>query len=97
MTSPEANPVQGLTAFIKTLGVARIAAMGAVTVTLIGFFAFLMMRVTAPQMVPLFTDLSLTESGAVVKDLERQAVQRSAWEGLHLETMQVFAISRQPR
>jgi flagellar M-ring protein FliF len=74
MTSPEANPVQGLTAFIRTLGVARIAAMGAVTVALIGFFVFLMMRVTAPQMVPLFTDLSLQESSAVVKDLERQAV-----------------------
>src|SRR5262249_54459088 len=48
--------------------------MGAVTVALIGFFAFLMMRVTAPQMVPLFTDLSLQESGAIVKDLERQAI-----------------------
>src|SRR5262249_60531469 len=48
--------------------------MGAVTVALIGFFAFLMMRVTAPQMVPLFTDLSLQEAGAIVKDLERQAI-----------------------
>jgi flagellar M-ring protein FliF len=66
--------VQGLTEFIKTLGVARIAAMGAVTVALIGFFAFLMLRVTAPQMVPLFSDLSLQESAAIVKDLERQAV-----------------------
>ena len=68
------SPVQGLTEFIKTLGVARIAAMGAVTVALIGFFAFLMLRVTAPQMVPLFSDLSLQESAAIVKDLERQAV-----------------------
>jgi len=66
--------VQGLTEFIKTLGAARIAAMGAVTVALIGFFAFLILRVTAPQMVPLFSDLSLQESAAVVKDLERQAV-----------------------
>src|SRR5262245_55514906 len=48
--------------------------MGAVTVALIGFFAFLILRVTAPQMVPLFSDLSLQESAAVVKDLERQAV-----------------------
>ena len=66
--------MQGLTEFIKTLGPARLAAMGAVTVALIGFFAFLMLRVTAPQMVPLFSELSLQESAAVVKDLERQAV-----------------------
>jgi flagellar M-ring protein FliF len=61
--------VQGLTEFIKTLGVARIAAMGAVTVALIGFFAFLMLRVTAPQLVPLFSYLWLQDWGAIVKDL----------------------------
>jgi len=48
--------------------------MGAVTVALIGFFAFLIMRVTAPTMVPLFTDLSLEDSSAIIKDLERQAI-----------------------
>src|SRR5215475_10452493 len=48
--------------------------MGAVTVALIGFFAFLMMRVTAPQMTPLFTDLSFEDSAAIVKDLDRQAI-----------------------
>ena len=66
--------MQGLTAFIKTLGAARIAAMAAVTVALIGFFAFLMLRVTAPQMTTLFTDLSMQDSGGVVKDLERQGI-----------------------
>src|SRR5438034_6521233 len=48
--------------------------MAAVTVALIGFFAFLMMRVTAPQMTPLFTDLSFEDSAAIVKDLDRQAI-----------------------
>src|SRR5438034_9577676 len=48
--------------------------MAAVTVALIGFFAFLMMRVTAPQMTPLFTDLSVEDSAAIVKDLDRQAI-----------------------
>jgi flagellar M-ring protein FliF len=48
--------------------------MGAVTVALIGFFALLIMRVTAPTMVPLFTDLSLEDSSAIIKDLERQAI-----------------------
>jgi len=60
--------------FARTLGPTRLAAMGAVTVALIGFFAFLIARVTAPTMVPLFTDLSLEDSAAIIKDLERQAV-----------------------
>src|SRR5258708_13312643 len=48
--------------------------MGAVTIALIGFFALLIMRVTAPTMVPLFTDLSLEDSSAIIKDLERQVI-----------------------
>ena len=51
--------MQGFFDFLKSLGAARIAAMAAVTVALVGFFAFLILRVTAPQMTPLFTDLSL--------------------------------------
>src|SRR5438309_1077809 len=48
--------------------------MAAVTVALVGFFGFLILRVTAPQMMPLFTELSLEDSAAIVKDLERQAI-----------------------
>jgi len=48
--------------------------MAAVTLALIGFFSFLMIRMTTPQMVPLFTDLSADDSASIVKDLERQAV-----------------------
>ena len=50
------------------------AAMAAVTLALIGFFSFLMMQMTAPQMVPLFTDLSVDDSASIIKDLERQAI-----------------------
>src|SRR3954467_5492504 len=50
-------------------------AMGAVALTLTGFFSFLMVRVTAPQMVPLFTDLSIDDSASIIKDLERQGIQ----------------------
>ena len=53
------------------------AAMAAVTLTLIGFFSFLMIRMTTPQMVPLFTDLSLDDSASVAKDLDRQGVTYS--------------------
>ncbi len=66
--------MQGLLEFLRTLGAPRIAAMGAVTIALVGFFAFLILRVTAPQMTPLFTDLAFEDSAAVVKELERQAV-----------------------
>ena len=66
--------MQGLVEFVKTLGAPRIAAMGAVTIALIGFFAFLIMRVTAPQMTPLFTDLPFEDSAAIVKELDRQGV-----------------------
>jgi flagellar M-ring protein FliF len=66
--------VEGLVEFVKALGAARIAAMAAVTAALIGTFAFIILRVTAPQMSPLFTDLSVEDSAAIVKDLERQAI-----------------------
>src|SRR6202163_103496 len=48
--------------------------MCAVTIALVGFFGFLIMRVTAPQMTPLFTDLTLEDSTAIVKELERQGI-----------------------
>jgi flagellar M-ring protein FliF len=66
--------VQGFLEFAKTLGAPRIAAMVAVTIALVAFFAFLILRVTAPQMTPLFTDLSYEDSAAIVKELERQGV-----------------------
>ena len=49
-------------------------AMVAVTAALIGFFAFVIMRVTTPQMTTLFTDLSTEDSSGIIKDLERQAI-----------------------
>ncbi len=66
--------VQGLIEFAKTLGAPRIAAMGAVTVALIGTFAFLILHITAPQMTPLFTDLALPDSASIAKELDREGV-----------------------
>jgi flagellar M-ring protein FliF len=66
--------VQAFFDFLKSFGAARIAAMVAVTATLIGFFSFLILQMTAPQMVPLFTDLSLEDSASIIKDLDRQAI-----------------------
>jgi flagellar M-ring protein FliF len=66
--------LQGLAGFLKSLGASRLMAMVAVTAALIGFFAFVIMRVTTPQMTTLFTDLSAEDSSGIIKDLERQAI-----------------------
>nr|HEV8010237.1 flagellar basal-body MS-ring/collar protein FliF [Bradyrhizobium sp.] len=66
--------MQGLVAFLRGLGASRLLAMVAVTAALIGFFAFVIMRVTTPQMTTLFTDLSAEDSSGIIKDLERQAI-----------------------
>ena len=49
-------------------------AMVAVTTALIGFFGFVILRVTTPQMTTLYTDLSFEDSSAIIKDLDRQAI-----------------------
>jgi flagellar M-ring protein FliF len=61
-------------AFLKGLGASRLLAMIAVTAALIGFFAFVIMRVTTPQMTTLFTDLSAEDSSGIIKELEREAI-----------------------
>jgi flagellar M-ring protein FliF len=66
--------VNGLIEFVKTLGPARIAAMSAATAILIGFFAFVIMRFSQPTMAPLFTELTLDDSGRIVKELDTQGV-----------------------
>ncbi len=66
--------MQAFATFFRTIGPSRIIAMGAVTVVLIGFFAYLIARVTAPQMTPLFTELTMEDSSAIIKDLERQGI-----------------------
>ncbi len=66
--------MQGLVEFVKTIGAPRLAAMCAVTLALVGFFVFLILRVTTPQMSPLFTDLTFDDSAAIVKELDRQGV-----------------------
>ncbi|CUU43015.1 Flagellar M-ring protein [Blastochloris viridis] len=45
--------------------------MAAVTVALIGFFGFLLVRFSQPPMATLYSDLALQDSASIVKDLER--------------------------
>lgn len=66
--------VSELLQFLKSLGAARLAAMVAVALGLIGVFAIIITRVSAPYMVPLFTDLGMTDSAAIIQELEGQAI-----------------------
>ena len=55
---------------LKRLGAGRLAAMGAVTIALVGFFAFVIMRFSQPTMLPLFTGLDVKDASAIVKELD---------------------------
>lgn len=67
--------MQSIVTFVQKLGAQRLAAMGAVTLTLIGFFAFVMLRLSQPRMAPLFAELGPAESSAVVRELETRGVK----------------------
>ena len=56
------------------LGLQRIAAMAVVAVLMLGFFGFLIMRASTPQMAPLYTGLSFEDSSAIVGELQKQNI-----------------------
>ncbi|MBY0532149.1 MAG: flagellar M-ring protein FliF [Xanthobacteraceae bacterium] len=66
--------MNGIAEFFRTLGAARLAAMGAVAAVLVFFFFFIIARVSAPAMAPLFTEMSLDDSSRVVRELETQGI-----------------------
>ncbi len=49
--------------------------MAAVTLTLVGFFAFVILRMSRPDMGVLFADLSMQDSAAVIRDLDSRGIQ----------------------
>jgi len=49
--------------------------MGVVAVVMIGFFAFIMMRWNTPQLQALVTDANLTDSAAIVRELDRLQIR----------------------
>ena len=55
----------GFGEFLKSLGASRLAAMGAVAIGLIGFFAFVVMRFNEVAQVPLYAGLSLDDAAQV--------------------------------
>ena len=60
--------------FLNRLGIARVAAMGVVAALMLGFFAFLIFRLSTPSMAPIYTGLSLEDSAAITKQLQSMNV-----------------------
>lgn len=66
--------MDGVLKFFNRLGLARLAAMGMVALLTLGVIAFLVMRASTPQLAPLYSGLSLEDSGAIIKELQTQNV-----------------------
>lgn len=60
---------------LRALGPIRLGLMAAVAALLIGFFVFLSVRMGSTGMAPLFTNLPMEDSAAVVTELESLGVQ----------------------
>jgi flagellar M-ring protein FliF len=60
---------------VQRLGAGRMIAMIAVTVALVGFFGFVISRVSQPSLGVLYTDLSIQDSTAIQKDLDARGVR----------------------
>jgi flagellar M-ring protein FliF len=67
--------VERVVEFVRSLGPQKLMAMGAVTLALMGFFAFIIMRVTAPAMTTLFSEMSMQDANAITRELDQRAVK----------------------
>src|SRR5690606_40551177 len=67
--------LDGFIGFLRGLGAPRLVAMLAVTLTLIGFFGFVALRVSDSGMVPVFANLSLQDASSVIKQLDAQNIR----------------------
>ena len=71
----EGAPVNGILELVNRLGPQRLLAMGAVTLALVGFFAFLMTKMTTPGMTVLFSDLPMQDANVIIRDLDSKGVK----------------------
>jgi flagellar M-ring protein FliF len=67
--------LNGFVDLFTKLGPARIAAMGAMTLAMLGFFGMLALRMSQPVMGVLYTDLAAEDSSAIIKELDTRAVR----------------------
>ncbi|MFZ4125405.1 MAG: flagellar basal-body MS-ring/collar protein FliF, partial [Rickettsiales bacterium] len=63
-----------MTESFRELGQIKIAALLGSAVILIGFFIFISMRVAAPMMSPLFTNLPTEEGAKIVDELDKRGI-----------------------
>lgn len=66
--------MNSFTETLKQLGPARLGIMGAMMVGLLLFFVFVSLRVSAPAMKLLYSDLSSMDSGAIAAKLEENQI-----------------------
>ena len=71
---PRGRPVNALLTLVRTLGPARISAIGGLAAIVIGLAVFGYMRASTSPMRVLFTDLTFDDSTAIVRDLDGRGV-----------------------
>lgn len=67
--------MNGILEIVNRLGPQRLVAMGAVTLALVGFFAFVMTKMSNPGMGVLFSDLPIQDSNTITRDLENRGIK----------------------
>ena len=67
--------MNGIVNQFSKFGAARLAAMLAVTLGLVGFFGFVMVKMSQPTMGVLFSDLSSSDVSTILKDLDTRGVK----------------------
>ncbi len=60
---------------VNRLGPQRLVAMGAVTLALVGFFAFLLIRMSQPPMGVLFSELSMQDANTITRELDSKGIK----------------------
>ncbi|WP_377840054.1 flagellar basal-body MS-ring/collar protein FliF [Bosea sp. UC22_33] len=67
--------MSGLIEQFAKFGAARLAAMLAVTLVLVGFFGFVMLKMSQPTMSVLFSELGSQDVSAILKDLDARGIK----------------------
>jgi flagellar M-ring protein FliF len=67
--------VNAILDIVNKLGPQRLVAMGAVTLALVGFFAFLLIRMSQPPMGVLFSELSMQDANTITRELDSKGVR----------------------
>jgi len=78
--------VDALLQTLKNLGGGRLAAMGGVAVVIIAGFLYVMTQASSPNMSLLYSDLSPSDGGAIVQQLEAQQIPyKASVDGTRIE------------